>query len=102
MPLMAHPASFGAHVRSMRMSGVAGVCGQAGGSASRHSSPPRLRHMVDVHELEARLLLLLEEVDSPDYPEPPAVQEFLAGQLRLALASLHRNMAGANELERAS
>ena len=58
--------------------------------------------MVDVHELEARLLLLLEEVESPDYPEPPAVQEFLAGQLRLALDSLQQNMAGAYDLERAS
>ncbi len=58
--------------------------------------------MVDVHELEARLRLLLEEVDSPDYPEPPEVQAFLAGQLRLALGSLQQNMAGANDLERAS
>jgi hypothetical protein len=58
--------------------------------------------MVDVHELEARLRLLLEEVDSPDYPEPPGVQEFLAGHLRLALDSLQQNTARANDLERAS
>ena len=56
--------------------------------------------MVDVHELEARLSLLHEEVVSPDYPEPPEVQEFLAGHLRLALESLQQNMAGANDLER--
>ena len=58
--------------------------------------------MVDVHELEARLRLLLEEVDSPDYREPPEVQKFLAGQLRLALDSLQRNMGRAKDLERAS
>ena len=41
-------------------------------------------------------------VASPDYPEQPAVQEFLAVKLRLALESLQQNMAGAKDLERAS
>ena len=59
-----------------------------------NSAPPRLPYMADLPELETRLRLLLEDVASPGYPASPKVQEFLAGQLRLALDSLQQNMAG--------
>ena len=56
--------------------------------------------MVDLHKIESQLRCLLEEVESPGSPKAAVVREYLAEQLRLALASLERNAASADPVER--
>ena len=47
--------------------------------------------MVYVHNIKRELRRLLEDVTSPDYPETAAVRDYLADQLRRAIASAERN-----------
>ena len=52
--------------------------------------------MVYIHDLEAELRRLLEEVNSPDYPETAEVRDYLAEQLLRALTSLEQREAHAS------
>ena len=52
--------------------------------------------MVYIHDIEAELRRLLEEVGSPEYPETAQVRDYLAEQVRRTLASLEQRVAHAS------